>query len=412
MSIFSKWFSNNEPESSTFDEPRKPQLSASDYCEQGQKSLDAGKYVEAMEYFQAAIEADKRFEKAYFLLSEVYEKQGKKDKAKAAIYSLLAVEPSNENALKRIEVLTKDIRTEKSNNVDGNNDGENDSDSIQDSGKNDNGVTQQSQPIQVGNYRIFDGKPEDRFDFFVIFDNGNRLYFKIKNTNEIAVVSPAKYGWEGYKKPSGKIDIPSFVDFKGQQYIVRSIAEYAFSLCKAIQFVKIPDTVLNIELAGFNKCSSLSSVILPSMLESLGDSCFYECGFDSIKIPESVKFIGKSAFCRCSYLASFRFPIGVTKIEKNVLTGCPKLSQIVIPENVIEIEQGAFGDEVFGYRGANNVELCVECTDPPKISASLFQVYRSGYEGFTKVTVIVPKGTLDAYITTQYWQEFDIREEC
>ena len=86
MSIFSKWFSNKEPESSTSDEPRKPQLSASDYCEQGQKSLDAGKFVEAMEYFQAAIEADKHFEKAYILLATAYEKQGKKDKAKAALY--------------------------------------------------------------------------------------------------------------------------------------------------------------------------------------------------------------------------------------------------------------------------------------------------------------------------------------
>lgn len=105
MSIFSKWFSNKKPESSTSDEPRKPQLSASDYCEQGQKSLNAGKYVEAMEYFQAAIEAEKHFEKAYLLLASAYEKQGKMDKAKATLYTLLAVEPNNEKAREGIEVL-------------------------------------------------------------------------------------------------------------------------------------------------------------------------------------------------------------------------------------------------------------------------------------------------------------------
>jgi len=105
MSIFSKWFSNKEPESSTSDEPKKPRLSALEYCEHGQKSLDAGKFVEAMEYFQAAIEADKRFEKAYLLLATAYEKQGKEDKAKAALYGLLAVNPNNKNALEKIDDL-------------------------------------------------------------------------------------------------------------------------------------------------------------------------------------------------------------------------------------------------------------------------------------------------------------------
>lgn len=107
MSIFAKLFSNKEAESSTSDEPKKPRLSASDYCEQGQKSLDAGKYVEAMEYFQAAIEADKHFEKAYLLLASAYEKQGKKDKVKAALYSLLAVEPNNEKAQDGIDILNE-----------------------------------------------------------------------------------------------------------------------------------------------------------------------------------------------------------------------------------------------------------------------------------------------------------------
>jgi tetratricopeptide (TPR) repeat protein len=113
MSIFSKWFSNKDSESPTTAEMQKPQLSASDYCEQGQKSLDAGKCVEAMEYFQAAIEADKRFEKAYLLLALAYEKQGKVDKAKSALYGLLAEDPSNLEATRRIDELNaqcQDIR--------------------------------------------------------------------------------------------------------------------------------------------------------------------------------------------------------------------------------------------------------------------------------------------------------------
>lgn len=105
MSWLSNLFSKDEQQPSEASTPPKPMVTAADYCKQGQNSLDAGKYVEAMEYFQAAMETDKRFEIAYLLLSEVYEKQGKTDKAKATLYALLAVEPDNRKALDKINGL-------------------------------------------------------------------------------------------------------------------------------------------------------------------------------------------------------------------------------------------------------------------------------------------------------------------
>ena len=85
MSWLSNLFSKDEQQSSKASTAPKPMATAAEYCEHGQKSLDAGKYIEAMEYFQAAIEADNRFEKAYLLLATAYEKQGSIDKAKATL---------------------------------------------------------------------------------------------------------------------------------------------------------------------------------------------------------------------------------------------------------------------------------------------------------------------------------------
>lgn len=113
MSWLSNLFSKDEQQPSEASTAPKPMATAAEYCEHGQKSLDAGKFVEAMEYFQAAIEADKRFEKAYLLLALVYEKQGKVDKAKSALYGLLAEDPSNIEATRRINELNaqcQDIR--------------------------------------------------------------------------------------------------------------------------------------------------------------------------------------------------------------------------------------------------------------------------------------------------------------
>lgn len=78
-------------------------FSQNDYCNQGERLLDAGKYSEAAEFFQAAIDADSHCEKAYILLSDIYKKQGKLDKAKSILNALLKVEPNNTKALKKMD---------------------------------------------------------------------------------------------------------------------------------------------------------------------------------------------------------------------------------------------------------------------------------------------------------------------
>jgi len=103
--VFSKWFSGKKREESFAVKSQNSHFSAADYCEQGQKMLDSGKLMTAMDFFQAAIEADRYFEKAYFFLAEVYQKQGKTDKAKSTLYALLAVNPENNKALGKIDEL-------------------------------------------------------------------------------------------------------------------------------------------------------------------------------------------------------------------------------------------------------------------------------------------------------------------
>ena len=59
MSIFSKWFSGKKREESFTVKPQNSHFSAADYYKQGQKMLDSGKLMTAMDFFQAAIEADR-----------------------------------------------------------------------------------------------------------------------------------------------------------------------------------------------------------------------------------------------------------------------------------------------------------------------------------------------------------------
>lgn len=330
MSFFSNLFSNKSQKKETASEPQKPQYSAAEYCEQGQKSLDAEKYVEAMEFFQAAIATDNHFEKSYLLLATAYEKQGKNDKAKAALFGLLAIDPNNEEALKRIEKMCGLIANLEQTA------------SMTNSNLNLSSVipynsitSQNTQSLQTVKCRVFEGKPEDAFDFFVILDDGNRIYFEIsKDASDMVEIVPPLCNWDGFRRPKGALIIPSTIEFKGQGYVVKSIGKEAFYSCVEIQSVLVPNTIVRIEKAAFMGCKLLSSINLPLTLESIGENCFEGCAFDNIDIPESVYYIGKSAFRDCFNLTYFRFPSGVTTIESGVLNGCRNLSDIVLPYGI------------------------------------------------------------------------------
>lgn len=379
MSVFSKWFSNKEPESSTSDEPKKPRLSALEYCEHGQKSLDAGKFVEAMEYFQAAIEADKRFEKAYFLLSEVYEKQGKKDKAKAALYGLLAIDPNNEKALEKIEeiigktvVHSQDFHSETivtQTSVSNSNTSlvGNDSNS-------------QQQSSRVGNYRVFDGRPEDAFDFFIIIENGNRLYFKMQN-HHLALISPNnKYGhngwyWDGFIKPKDELTIPKEIVYKGSRFEVDTIEDSALA-----------------------KCNELTSVILPDSVKAICEGAFYACrNLKTVVFPNSLLSIGKNAFESCENLSKAELPLSLSIIELGAFRHCDNLEFVTIPYSVKKIGKDAFRP-LFPKK-----ELHLIMKGLPPIC--------EGDLGRGRMMVKVPHGTLEAYLTAPYWQCLNIHEE-
>ena len=80
--------------------------------------------------------------------------------------------------------------------------------------------------------------------------------------------------------------------------------EGAFTNCTALTSITIPNSVENIDGA-FSKCTQLTTVTLPKSITSIGDHTFFGCSsLKSITIPESVKTIGNEAFLGCSSLKS------------------------------------------------------------------------------------------------------------
>lgn len=212
-----------------------------------------------------------------------------------------------------------------------------------------------------------------------------------------------------YTGSAVELTIPSHID----GHKVTGIGYAAFSECRSLQSVTIPDSVTHIGSAAFSYCTYLQSIVIPGSVTSIGvnpfDCCFslkeiqvatenpvfsnadgvlydkrnailisYPCGatateyvipqgvqsigdyafseceiLEKVDIPNTVTNIGEGAFFACWALKRINIPDGVTTIGELAFRYCEGLSSITIPESVEEI-----GDDAFDECGENFVIYC------------------------------------------------------
>jgi hypothetical protein len=145
----------------------------------------------------------------------------------------------------------------------------------------------------------------------------------------------------GYKGAATVVKIPATY----QKMPVREISREnrgAFYNNKTITSVVIPQGVTAV--SGFEGCTQLAQVTLPSTLRSIGVAAFEGTALKTVVIPRGVTEIGSSAFADCTSLASVTIPNSVTVIGQKAFKGCTSLTSITIPNGVTLIDDEAFMD--------------------------------------------------------------------
>jgi len=111
----------------------------------------------------------------------------------------------------------------------------------------------------------------------------------------------------------------------------KTIADRAFYECYSLTSVIIPDSVISIGNFAFYECDSLTSIIIPDSVISIGDSAFYDCdSLTSITIGNSVTSIDFWAFYSCDSLTSITIPDSVTNIGHHAFSFCCSLTSITV----------------------------------------------------------------------------------
>ena len=155
----------------------------------------------------------------------------------------------------------------------------------------------------------------------------------------------------------------------------RIICDSAFSWCRSLSEIVIPASVTSIGYRAFSDCYSLSEIVIPSSVTSIGDSAFSLCtSLKYISISKSVICFNGNPFAewngkleclspnyiyeddilfnkdksgiisfRNQNIKSYVIPSSVTSIGNSAFGGCHSLCKIVIPSSVTSIGDSAFG---------------------------------------------------------------------
>ena len=125
------------------------------------------------------------------------------------------------------------------------------------------------------------------------------------------------------------------------------------------QYNSLP--VTRISYQAFNYCSSLTSIVIPDSVTSIGDWAFLGCEkLTCVTIGDSVTSIGGEAFESCSSLTSIVIPDSVTAIDDYAFDGCNDFTTVYYTGSQAEWKQidfGSWNDEllnaeiVFNYKG-------------------------------------------------------------
>ena len=135
----------------------------------------------------------------------------------------------------------------------------------------------------------------------------------------------------------------------------RIICDRAFWYCRSLSEIVIPSSVTSIGDSAFSGCYPLSEIVIPSSVTNIGDWAFSGCdSLSEIVIPTSVTSIGDHAFSGCASLSEIVIPSSVTSIGDSAFSWCSSLKYISIPKSVICLNGNPFA----GWNGK------LECLSP------------------------------------------------
>ena len=235
---------------------------------------------------------------------------------------------------------------------------------------------------------------------------------------------------------SGHVDIPSTVLYNGGTYTVTGIGLFSFSSSgitsmtlpptidhigstafgnSALEEINLPSSLRHIYMFAFSGCKNLKSIVLPEGLLTLGDMAFmYDSGLEEINLPSTLTSLGGNCFTGTS-IRSLTIPGSVKVLGNDKMIDSDSLRLVIVEEGVTSIGHLVFNDcrnadiylpSTLNYLGEDAISahnLYFKSPIPPSGSSS--------WMGWNFVhQEYIPKGT-KAHYRYHYFCNSDVLED-
>lgn len=146
---------------------------------------------------------------------------------------------------------------------------------------------------------------------------------------------------------------------------LQSIGDYAFAnagVNTSLEQIVLPDSVTSIGEAAFI-FSAVQNIQLSSGLTEIPKEAFESCDLTEITLPAGIRTVGQYAFGGCENLTSITLNDGLTTLGFGAFAYCNNVESVYIPASVTSIDDWAFGvtqnNAVFTvHRGSKGEEFC------------------------------------------------------
>jgi hypothetical protein len=169
----------------------------------------------------------------------------------------------------------------------------------------------------------------------------------------------------GPRSLSGHVDIPSTVVYNGETYTVTGIGMFSFSSSgitsmtlpptidhigstafgsSALEEINLPSSLKHIYMFAFSDCKNLKSIVLPEGLLTLGDMAFmYDSSIEEINLPSTLTSLGGGCFTGTS-IRSITIPGSVKALGNDKSIDSNSLRLVIVEEGVTSIGRQVFNN--------------------------------------------------------------------
>ena len=245
----------------------------------------------------------------------------------------------------------------------------------------------------------------------------------------------------------GVLEIPSTIEYNGTTYPVGEIGEGVFRseycLFRKVIFPTDLDRIYDCNFAGeeieeivfnkklaeigfecFNNLKNVKTIDFPESLQVIGEECFNNLGVNHLKLPHVEFYVNSFCFCAMDNVEFIDFN-GLTYLDGVSFCNLPKIQRIELPEemsiiwdytfrNLLSLKEVVLPAQV-EWQGNSNIFL--SCPNLERIYArsatplSLEGPFgcnqtQSGRLDYNKITLYVPKGSLEAYMQDPAWNVY------